>query len=171
MILAVQHIQFAAYSRRNLNLLATLCNWLGGLLTTNTLAVTSTTNALTSSVAPMVDEIHATLGLMLESKRSVALIAVSLPAREETQPYVQHFNQLVQGSNRLWQMSRADRTVLVMLLPLSNPERFERYHANIEANFHRHFGTTPSKVGVELSAHHIRQYANKHELVSYLRAA
>lgn len=168
MVLAVQHVQFAAYNRRNLNLLATLCSWLGGLLPSQTLRTTQ--NTLPVAVAGAVDEIHAILSMMMERKRSVALIGVSIPATAKAQPYVEHFTGLIQGSNRLWQIAQGDTVVLILLLPLTNPERFERYQTSMEANFHRHFGVTLVQVGVHVSAHHIHQYSDKQELFGYLRA-
>ena len=168
MILAVQHVQFAAYNRKNLNLLATLCSWLGGLLPSYSLAKTNT--KLPVALTGAVDEIHTVLSLMMERKRSVALLGVSIPATTKTQPYLEHFTNLIQGSNRLWQVAQGDTIILIVLLPLTNPERFERYQSSLEANFHRHFGVTLVQVGIHVSAHHIHQYRDKQELFGYLRA-
>lgn len=170
MVLAVQHIQFAAYTQKNLNLLATLCNWLG-----NVLPVKAVGQAHNKQVPPymglpgVVGEIHASLNLLLENKRSLALLAVSLPTGSRTQQYSEFFAGLAHGSNRLWQVQQEGRTLLVIVLPLSNPERFAHYQQSVETAFQQRFDQTLSAAGIGLLAKAISHAVNKQQVVEYLR--
>jgi hypothetical protein len=170
MVLVVQHIQFAAYTQKNLNLLVTLCNWLG-----NVLPVKAVGQSQNKQVPPymglpgVVGEIHASLNLLLENKRSLALLAVSLPASSRIQQYNEFFAGLAHGSNRLWQVQQEGRTILVIVLPLSNPERFAHYQQSVEESFQQRFDQNLTAAGIGLFAQAISQAVKKQQVVEYLR--
>lgn len=169
MILAVQHIHFTAYNRKNLNLLATLCNWLGGLLPCQALMESRPNGTWISGAFAVADEIHTALSLLMQHKRSVVLVGASLPSTPEQAEYAKYFTGVAHGSNSLWQVPRGDRLMLVMLLPLSHPERFALYQQGVEKGFQQRFGQAIPQSGIKLTMQHIRQYQNKQQLVEYLR--
>lgn len=169
MILAVQHIQFAAYNRKNLNLLATLCSWLGTLLPSHALMESRPDANWLPGAFAVSDEIHTALSLLGQHKRSVALLSVSIPTHERTKEYIQYFTSLTNGSNSLWQVPQGNKTLLIMLLPLSNPERIPLYEQGIGRNFQQRFGCALPQAGIRLLLQHVHQYQHKQQLVEYLK--
>lgn len=170
MVLVVQHIQFAAYTQKNLNLLVTLCTWLGNLLPTNALEqVQGNARGNIAGLSAVADEIHASFNLFMEHKRTLALLIVSIPQGKQLSHYADYFVGLAYGSNRLWQLLDSGRTILILALPASHPEQFDRYQQRVEMNFHQRFGRTLAAAGIGLFAKHIRQSPKKQQLIEYLR--
>jgi hypothetical protein len=170
MLLAVQHVEFAAYTQKNLNLLATLCNWLGNLLPIKAVGAVNTDLPAVAGLPVLVDQIYTTLNLLMENKRSLVLLGVSIPQSAKVQQYTDYFAGLAHGSNSLWQVQGVGRTILILALPLSNPERFTRYQQSVEGDFYQRFQQTLSEAGISLVVNHIHQSPKKQQLIDYLRS-
>lgn len=164
-ILTIEHLNFVAFNSKNLNLLAALCAWLGGLLSADVTAEPVQTR-LSSKAA--IDEMHSALLVIMSHKRSVALSHIWLPKTAKGEAYLGFFQSVLQDKNRMWVADWDDQLCLHLLLPWLKAEQITGYESHVEQMFLRHFGHNLRYADVAIETQHMEDYENKYQLVNAL---
>lgn len=168
-ILTIEHLNFVAFSQKNLNLLAALCAWLGTLLSDSQGETTQTQQLLPYKLA--IDEIHASLLVMMSHKRSVTLSNIWLPKSERGKEYLKFLQTALQDKNRMWVADWGDHLCLHLLLPYMKLQQVEKYEQYVEQLFMRNFGHNFNYAQATIDTQHLENYENKHQLIRVLAAS
>lgn len=167
LVLAVQHVQFAAYKQQNFNLLAALCAWLGGRLPVSGLQKRTKP---ASSGALIAEQIDTVLRLWAGRKMSAVLLSAAIPADDQGRQYAKYFATLQQGSNMVWHLRQQDTLVVIVALPLATQEQAEQFQQKVEDTFQDRFGKRFDQAGINLHRSHFSQY-HPRQLQAHLKEA
>jgi hypothetical protein len=171
LVLAVQQVSFLAFEPKNLNLLATLCTWLGTRLEqANEYLLPIPVNPLSLHYQwkTTEKEVHSALELVACHHKSTLLVGFNIENSTHKANYLTHFAENMRGGNHCWQVEREHDTVLILLLPMLDGESFGVLQRKLENDFHRCFNQTFAQAGVLFYSQYFHRYRHRQELVGYL---
>jgi len=171
LVLAVQQINFLAFEPKNLNLLATLCAWLGTRLedaTTDQPMVPTGATQVLNQWKTTEKEVHSALELVACHHKSTLLIGLNVGDTPDKERYIEHFAENMRGGNHCWRVERDADTIVILLLPMLDGESFGILQRKLEDDFYRRFNRTFEQSGVVFYSQYFHRYQHRQELVGYL---
>ena len=171
LLLAVQQIHFLAFENSNLNLLATLCTWLGLRLDEAQTPPITPNDLSTQSLnqwRKTEREVHSALKLVACHHKSTLLVGLNVENSPNKTQYIEYFANNMRGGNHCWQLEHASDTVIILLLPMLDGESFGLLQRRLEDDFCTHFHQTFVQAGVIFYSQYFYRYQHRQELVGYL---